>query len=287
MLVLRLLAVLSLATATAAAGPPAAGPVQPFAAGIVGPEGLAFDRDGGLLVGQANGDVVRLGPDGTAQPYASIGEPLAGLTVLRDGRLLVATFASDVVWSVPRGGGAATVFASVATDPNFVVQTRRGNIFASASGSGSIVEISGPTPVVVASGLAFPNGLAIGPDRFLYVAELTAARISRLPIFRDGSLGAAEVYATGTTVADGLAFDRRGDLLVAGFDQVLVIDRATRTTTPLSTDPLLEWPSNLAFGRGRGFNRRDVFLANFGLPLGSGTTVVRMPYNQGGAKLVR
>lgn len=287
MLARALAIVLVLAVVPARADPPAAGPVAPFADGLAGPEGLAFDRDGGLLVGQADGDVVRLGPDGSASPYASIGEPLAGLTVLRDGRLLVATFDSDVVWSVPRGGGSPTVLSPVATDPNFVVETRGGRIYASASGSGSIVEISAGAPIVAATGLGFPNGLALGPDRHLYVAELLLNRISRLPIARDGTLGPPEVYATGTFLPDGLAFDRRGNLLVAGGDAITVVDRKTRTATPLSTDPLLEWPSNLAFGRGRGFGRRDVFLANFGLPLGSGTTVVRLPYDHGGAKLVR
>ena len=66
-----------------------------------------------------------------------------------------------------------------------------------------------------------------------------------------------------------------------------VVDRATRATTVLSTDPLFEWPLHLAFGRGRGFGKKDLFLANFGSALGDGTTVLRVRYTLRGAQLNR
>mgnify|MGYP003291664312 CR=1 FL=1 len=44
-------------------------------------------------------------------------------------------------------------------------------------------------------------------------------------------------------------------------------------------------------GRGAGlrlpYRARNVYLANFGLPLGSGTTIVRLPYNHAGTRLPR
>jgi hypothetical protein len=112
------------------------------------------------------------------------------------------------------------------------------------------------------------------------------AAISRLPILSDGTLGPSEVFATGLVAPDGIAFDRAGNLLVVGGDTLSVVDRFGAVST-LSTSPLLEWPSNLAFGRGRGFARRDAFLVNYGLPLGSGTQVLRVQYNHAGARLVR
>lgn len=62
------------------------------------------------------------------------------------------------------------------------------------------------------------------------------------PLSPDGTLGSAEVSATGTPPADGIAFDRRGNLLVLGQDTLWLVDHATPTTTVLSADPLFEWP---------------------------------------------
>src|SRR5262245_7272196 len=270
-----------------AASPPVAGPVAILAMGIDGPEGITVDRSGGVIVGETNGDVVRITADGVVHPYASTGERLAGLAPLRDGRVLAAAFDTGRVWSIPPGGGTATVLATVVGTPNGIVGTRRGKIFVSVSDAGQIVEIASGTPVVAASGLTFPNGLAVGPDRYLYVAETFVHRVSRLPLSNDGTLGPAEVYATGVALADGVAFDAHGDLLVAGSDSIQRVKRGTRAVSVLSTDPLLFWPSSLVFGRGRGLSRRDVFCVNYGLPLGSGTTLAFFRYSRPGARVVR
>jgi sugar lactone lactonase YvrE len=101
----------------------------------------------------------------------------------------------------------------------------------------------------------------------------------------DGTLGAPEVFATMARGADGIAFDRHGNLLVAGFGALQVVARGATTATTLATEPVvMEWPSNLAFGAGRGFPRKTLYVANFGEPLGSGTTVVRVEYNHRSAR---
>ena len=281
-----LLSALVVLPPAARAHPPATtGPASVFATGLTGPEGLAFDNAGGLLVGSTTGEIRRFASDGTSTVLANVGDSLAGLTVQRDGHVLAAAFAAGRVWRIDQRG-VTTVLANVSS-PNVVVETRAGHVLASSSFAGTIVDITGGTPVTVASGLAFPNGLAVGGDGFLYVAELTASRVSRLPLAANGTLGAAEVYAAGTVAADGIAFDRRGNLLVVGADAVRVIDRATRAVTVLSTDPLVDWPSNVAFGRGHGFKPRTAYMVNYGLPLGSGSTIVRFGYNHKGAPLIR
>lgn len=272
-------------TRPALAHPPAAGPVEVFA-DADGPEGLAFTRGGRLVVGNATGQVRQYASDGSYTVLTDLGEPLAGVTVLRDRRVLAASLGPGRVWVVDRDGSSA-VYASGIGGPNFIVETRRRRVYVSASSAGSIVEIVAGSPVPRASGLTFPNGLAIGRDGYLYVAETAPGRVSRLPIQPDGTLGTAEVYATGLPVADGLAFDRADNLLVAGADTISVIEAGTRAVSLLSSDPLLNWPSNIAFGRGGRFRRRDVYLANFGFPLGSGTTLVRFRYNHSGARLAR
>lgn len=269
-----------------AAHPPVAGTPEIFADGIAGPEGLAFDGVGGLIVGTTTGRLLRFAPDGSRTTVTELGEPLAGITVARDGRILAAAFGPKRVWSVDPQSGAATVLASGINGPNFIVQTRSGRILVSASAAGTIVDITDGTPVDRASGMNYPNGLAIRKG-FLYVAETLASRISRLPLAADGTLGPAELYATGAVAADGIGFDRAGNLLIAGFDSLSVVVRGATVATPLSMDPLLNWPSNLAFGRAHGFRRKDVYLANYGAPLGSGTQILRLRYNHAGAPLIR
>jgi sugar lactone lactonase YvrE len=179
------------------------------------------------------------------------------------------------------------VLATVAGEPNGIVGSRTGTIFVSVSDAGQIAEIASGTALTAASGLSFPNGIAIGPDRALYVAETFLNQVSRLPIAKDGTLGTPTIYATGVTLPDGIAFDAHGDLLVAGFNSLQRIDRATHTASTLKTDPLFFWPSSLAFAQGHGLSRHDLFLVNYGLPLGSGTTVAWLRYTRLGARVVR
>src|SRR5262249_17879744 len=201
---------------------------------VPGPEGLAFADDGSLIVGTTPGQILRFAPDGTSTVVGDVGEPLAGVTVASDGRILGAAFGAGTVWSVDPATGTPTALATGIGGPNFIVQTRSGRILVSASSDGTVVDVPDATPAVRASGLSYPNGLAIRRG-FLYVAETFSNRISRLPLAADGTLGAAEVWATGALLADGIAFDRGGNLLVAGFDTLRVVARGSSTAEVLST----------------------------------------------------
>lgn len=285
-LVLAFVAALLSRAEPAAAHPPLTSSATVFASGLSGPEGLAFTNDGFLVVGSTTGEIRRYRPDGSFTVLANVGERLAGLTVTRDNKVLAAAFNTGKVWMVTPAG-AATVLASGIGGPNFIVQTRRGQILVSASTAGTIVDVTSGAPVVRASGLSFPNGMAIGRDRYLYVAETLANRVSRLRLNRDGTLGAAEVYANGLPLVDGIAFDRSRNLLAVGFDSLRVVYPRVNFPLTMSDDPLFDWPSNLAFGRGRGFDRRDLYLVNFGPALGNGTTVIKLRFNHTGTKLIR
>jgi sugar lactone lactonase YvrE len=217
---------------------------------------------------------------------ANVGERLSGITVLKDGHVLACAFASGRVWDI-HPNGIPRVFASGIAGPNFTVQTRRGVIYVSASTGGQILEITNGVPAVRASGLMFPNGMAIGRDRYLYVAETGGHRISRLLMHRDGTLGAPTIYTDGLLYADGIAFDRKMNLLVLGFNQLRVVERQSRTPITMKADPLFNGPSNLAFGRGQGFSRRDIYLANFGAQFGNGTNVIKVRFNHFGTRLIR
>jgi len=292
MQVRHIVSALLLCAATAvravAAGPSIGTPVV-FADGLTGPEGVAATRTGDLVVGTTTGDVFRIDASGTASLVASTGDRLAGVSVLKDGRIAACGFDQDRVWVIDTNG-TPSVLASGIDGPNFLAQERiRGRIFVTSTFAGTIVDITSGTPVVVASGLVFPNGLAIGRDhgrRFLYVAETLLHRITRYFLNTDGTLGASEVYATGLSLADGIAFDARNNLLVVGAGILSVVDPDTRAVTPLTSAAPLDWPSNIAFGR-RGFARRTMYLANFGPMLGDGTEVIAVPYSIHGARVIR
>jgi sugar lactone lactonase YvrE len=281
---------LSAAAATmAAAAAPSIGTPAVFATGLAGPEGIAATRTGEFIVGTVTGDVLRIDESGATTPIAATGDRLAGVGVLKDGRIVACGFDQDRVWVVDTNG-TPSVLASGMDGPNFAAQEGRlGHIFVSASFAGTIVDVTSGTPVVATAGLSFPNGLAItreGGQRFLYVAETFLHRVRRLYLNSDATLGASEVYATGLPLADGLAFDRRGNLLVVGAGTLSVVDPVTRIATPLTNAAPLNWPSNLAFGR-RGDGRRTLFLANFGPMLGDGVDVIAVPYSIRGARVIR
>jgi sugar lactone lactonase YvrE len=274
-------------SAAGAAPVPAAGTPVLFASGVPGPEGLAFERGGrSLVVGTSTGDLLRFAADGSSTLLASVGESLAGITVLRDGRILAASFGEGRVWSVDPVTGFASIYASGVPGVNWIVQTKRGRVLASLSLDGTIVDITGGAPLVRASDLSFPNGMALRGDGHLYVAQTGLGNVVRLPVATDGTLGAPTVWATGIPGVDGIGFDRRGNLLAVGGDTLWVVPAAGGAASVLSTDPLLDWPASLAFG-GAKFGRRNIYLVNYGLPLGSGTTIVRVPYSMRGAKLIR
>jgi sugar lactone lactonase YvrE len=271
--------VLLVAGPVAAGRSPTVGAPTVFAPEVAGPEGIAFEKNGRLVAGTVAGQILRFRSDGTRTVVGDVGEPLAGITVLRDGRILAASFGPARVWAVDPRSGAATVLASNVPGANYIVETKQRRVLVSASSAGTVVDVTDGTPVERASELSFPNGMALGPKKSLYVAQLLAGNVVRLPLARDGTLGAPEVYATGVAGVDGIGFDKKGNLLAVGADTLYLVPRGGGTAEALSTHELLDWPSNLAFAKGRGFGR-DLFLVNFGFPLGSGTTILRLPYGR-------
>ncbi len=281
------LVVVLLSCVVALAHPPRATDFEVFADGLDGPEDLAFTDDGRLIVGSVVGELKSFDPAGNATVLATVGDPIAGVAVLADGRVLAASVPGDRVWAIAPDG-EASVFAEGIGGPNFIVQTRReGRILVSASNENAIVDITSGTPEVVISDVEFANGLAIresGSVRHLYVAKTLASEVVRFRMYDDGSFGPSESYAAGLLLADGLAFDASGNLLVVGGGQLNVVTRDGLVEN-LSDDPLLDWPANLAFGQGPGWSTREVYLANFGPNFGDGTDVVRFRYNHRGAPL--
>ncbi len=286
-LALVVLSLCAFPLSTTWAHPPRATDFEVFADGLDGPEDLAFTRDGRLIVGSVEGDIKSFAPDGTGTILATVDNRIAGVTVLADGRILAGSVDGDRVWAITPEGDAS-IFVEGVGGPNFIIQTiREGRILASGSSAGQIVDITNGTAEVVIPDVEFPNGLAIresGGRRYLYVALTLASQVVRYRMYDDGTFGEQELYAEGLLLADGLAFDRSGNLLVVGGGQLNVVRRGGEVEN-LSDDPLINWAANLAFGQGPGWSTREVYLANFGPNFGDGTDVVKFRYNHRGAAL--
>jgi sugar lactone lactonase YvrE len=115
------------------------------------------------------------------------------------------------------------------------------------------VGTDGATRVADSSCAAYPNGLAVSPDRAeLAVVESTLPGVSVLSIGQDGELSGRRVLVElPGTVPDGLLYDDQGRLLISFWapDAVLRLE-ADGELTVVIHDPLrvvLNQPTNIAF----------------------------------------
>ena len=162
------------------------------------PNGLAFDKDGGIIIANIGTDRVEyLARNGESRVLLDSldGKPMGKVNfVLRDSQ--------ERLW--------VTVSTRVSPWPDAI----RSNL-----ADGYIVLIDERGPRIVADGLAFTNEVRLDRDeRFLYVAETTGKRVSRFEVRSDGSLGPRETYGPsqlGGGLIDGIAFDAYGNLWCA------------------------------------------------------------------------
>lgn len=225
--------------------------VRTVGVGLQRPECILAERDGTLWTADARGGVVRIRPDGTqdlvaARPSAHFdterdmaGSLLSGtlpngLAFAEDGDILVANFGTDALEVMDREGRVRTLHDTIDGHPlgkvNFVLRDRRGRIWITVStmldpwsdaigrhvADGYVAVLDGHGLRVVADGFAFTNEIRFdAEERWLYVAETTAKRVTRMRIADDASVLEREVFGPGSLGAglvDGITFDAYGNL---------------------------------------------------------------------------
>jgi sugar lactone lactonase YvrE len=114
-----------------------------------------------------------------------------------------------------------TIFTGTKAGIEGLTADNRGNVYVAERGGGGnpcpvwqIAVANGRTTQVgFVPGPCSPSGLAFGPDHRLYVTGADAPALDQIDVLRPGdATTAATVFATGVAQANGIAFDKHGNL---------------------------------------------------------------------------
>lgn len=263
------------------------------------PESVTIDRHGNLYLSMAT-YIAKLTPGGVFSRYAELPLPSGafalGVKMGPDGCVYCATgaFHDDPdAAAVFRAAGKGRVERVTALDPrgfpNDLVFDVAGNMYVTEPFLGRIYRIDAlgaaeiwlehplllgddADPVLEVhsfgvDGIAFDAG-----ERNLYVGNLDAGTIIRVPMQADGRAGAPEVFVQNGLLkgADGIAFDVDGTLYVAvnGGDRLVSINARGALRVHADGAPL-DAPSSLVFGTRRG-DEQTLYIASFAINRATG-----------------
>ena len=264
---------------------------------VVGPDGRVFASDHQCAVAEIflDGTFRRLGPKGGAPN---------GLNMDPQGRILIANFGiydredGPLQRFDPKTGDHETLLTEVAgrrlTSANYPVMTADGCIWCANSTDAEtwpqaldgrpdgflfVLRPNGEAEVV-ATGLKFPNGLALSSDeKTLFCAQTTGPDVLAFPTLSGGRLGAAERYgpvlgllqvasgplhdANHLGYTDGVGMDAEGNLWVClpAANKVVAIqpDRSVVTVVHDPSGKVVNHPTNVTWG---GADLKDLYVGS-------------------------
>ncbi len=156
-----------------------------------------------------------------------------GLAFARDGSILISNFGTDCLELMTRTGETTVLIDKVDGQPigkvNFVLRDTKDRLWVTVSTQirnwmeaasrrvedGSIILVDGDTVRTVATGIAFTNEVRLdAKEEWLYVVETTGRKITRFKVADDGSLSDRQTFGPEDHGAfiDGIAFDAFGNL---------------------------------------------------------------------------
>jgi gluconolactonase len=219
--------------------------------GLQRPECILAERDGTLWSADARGGVVRI-LNGTQQlitqkqseHFQEAGSESTrylegtlpnGLAFTRTGDILISNFGTDCLELMSRTGTSKVLADSIDGEPigkvNFVLRDSKDRIWITVStriknwmhalrtdlADGYIARFENGTFRIVADGFHFTNEIRFdAAEEFLYVAETTGGRITRLRVDDKGDVKEREIFGPSSlgrgAWPDGIAFDSCGNL---------------------------------------------------------------------------
>lgn len=207
--------------------------------GARGPEDIAFDAQGRLYTGVADGRILRLRPDGSGlETFARTGGRPLGLDFAPDGELLVADARRGLLAVAPDGGVTAlsakgagvrvaaandlhvapdgTVYFTSSTGPRFDPHRRRNILEHRPLGRLWAYDPSTGSTRLVLDSLYFANGVLASPDgASVLVVETASYRVLRVWVDGDRA-GRSEVFAENLPgFPDGISRSPDGTLWLA------------------------------------------------------------------------
>ncbi|MCA9260510.1 MAG: SMP-30/gluconolactonase/LRE family protein [Planctomycetales bacterium] len=217
-------------------------------------EGPAISPGGELFFSDLRTDrIYRVKNDGKVEIFAEETGAANGLMFGGDGTLYACADKLKRIVAYDAQGNVRTLCENVRSNDLVVVE--KGVYFTDPSESVvRFVDWDGRQRVV-AKDLAFPNGIAVSPDRaFLYVAEMRGRTVSAFRIEQDDELSSREpLYALhlspekSATDADGMTVDENGNLYVTTDAGLQICDPLGRVNLILAK-PDRDWLSNVVFG---------------------------------------
>ena len=223
--------------------------------GLERPECVLATRSGALYSADWRGGVACTTADGASRLLCSAqiadGRRLRpnGIAMRRDGSFLLADLGETQggVFRLDRTGRLSPLLEKVdgidLPPTNFVHEDREQRVWITVStrhrpraaayrsdvADGFIVLMTARGARIVAEGLGYTNEALPSPDgRWLYVNETFGRRLSRFPLYADGSLGPKQVVTTfgAGTFPDGLAFDAEGAVWITSIvsNRVIRVD---------------------------------------------------------------
>jgi gluconolactonase len=239
------------------------------------PEGVAIGPDGAVWCGNADGQILRIAPDGSSIAcVAETGGFVLGLAFDGMDHLFVCEMRESVVLRLTLSTGKLERFGTAPIRiPNYpVVDRRRGVLYVSDSygfgtkgpGVWRFDLASGEGTLWWSQPMDFANGLALSPDgTALMVCETFSRMVTRIGIGPDGAPRGRSDYALDLPgLPDGIAFDDAGNLYVACYEpsRILRVDTAGKVDVYFgdATAHIVCHPTNIAF------NGSKLYTANLG-----------------------
>jgi sugar lactone lactonase YvrE len=220
--------------------------------GLKRPECILAEPDGTLWAADARGGVVRIAADATqtlitqrqSRHFEHAGTEASrylegtlpnGLAFARSGDILISNFGTDCLEVMSRDGASRVLADSIDGEAigkvNFVLRDSRDRIWITVSTrvknwmralrtdlkDGYIARYESGTFRIIADGFQFTNEIRFdAKEEFLYVAETTGGRITRLRIDQKGDVAGRETFGPSSlgkgAWPDGIAFDSYGNL---------------------------------------------------------------------------